>query len=161
MIHLNKLQLTLASIAFVGAAAAAAIQGTATPVTPQVLGTDGGPAWHDSQDIGNGVELETSIGFLENVTVPASGTTVRPISIHVNFLYGVGLLHQTDYLKLHPIADTTAFQLDVKGLDRSLVVSQRPPHGALDYQLTIAPKTGFTWGTIRGTVDLDIVAVQL
>ncbi len=135
------------------------VQQSAPLATPQALGQGGGPAWHDTQDIGNGVELETVVKFCENVTIPATGETVRPISLHINLLYGVGVMQQIDYLKLHPIADAATLSFSMFGLDRNIVIPQRPPLGALNYLLTLTPKNGYTWGTIRGAIDLNIVAI--
>ncbi|MCK6448898.1 MAG: hypothetical protein L6Q99_21085 [Planctomycetes bacterium] len=134
---------------------------TAIPAPPpQVAGTSGGPAWHESQDVGDGVELETTVRVGAVVT-DGAGVAVRPISIHMNFLYGVGLMHQVDYLQLHPLNDTSSLQFDSTGLDRNIVVAQRPPFGALNYAVSATPKPGWTWGTIRGAIDLDIVATPI
>lgn len=152
--------LALAGIAGIAVGATLRFQAPATPATPQVAGQNGGPTWHDSQDIGNGVELETVVKFCENVTIPSSGSTVRPLSIHMNFLYGVGLMQQIDYLQLQALGDATPLTFNVVGVNRNTVVAQRPPFEPLDYLLTLSPKSGYTWGTIQGAVDVDIVAVQ-
>ena len=156
----RRLGLAIAVMALAGLAVGAALQGQqpAAPATPAVLGQDGGPAWLDSQEIGSGVEMDTVIDFCENVTVPGTGATVRPISVHIDFSYGVGVLSRIDYLELHPLADTTPLSFSMNGMDRNIVVAQRPPFTPLNFLVTLAPKSGFTWGTIRGAVDVNIVA---
>lgn len=148
------------AVLLAGIGLAASYQQPAVPTTAPVVGQNGGPVWHDSQDIGNGVELETVVKFCPNVTDPSTGATVRPLSIHMNLLYGVGLMTQLDYVKLHAIGDTTALQFTFEGIDRNIVVEQRPPFGPLNYVVTVSPKSGFTWGSIAGAIDLDIIATE-
>jgi hypothetical protein len=78
----------------------------------------------------------------------------------MNFLYGVGVMQQIDYLQLHALSDTSALTFNIFGLDRNIVVAQRPPFGPLDDLVTATPKPGYTWGTIRGAIDVNVVAVQ-
>jgi hypothetical protein len=147
----------LAGIAF---ASASRQSGTpATPTTPEVAGSTT-PPWRDTQDIGNGVELTTVVGFCKSLTDPDTSASVRPVSIHINFLYGVGVLTQVDYLELHPTGTSTPLQFPIAGLDRNIVVPQRPPQAPLNYLVTITPKTGKTWGTVQGVDHLNIVAAQ-
>ncbi len=136
--------------------------GSATVLRQQVAAPTPAPApnaptWRDVRDIGNGVQMSSVTGFGAVLLDPATGEQVRPISIHVGFLFGVGLMSQLDYLKVHPVADATAMQA-VVSLDRNIVVRSRPPAPPLYYDVSIAPKPGKSWGTVSGAADLDFTA---
>jgi hypothetical protein len=119
------------------------------------------PAWYSAVDIGNGVELELWVGSTATVVDPATSVSERAVSMHINFLYGVGVMQQIDSVKLYALTDVTPASFQMAGIDRNLVAPTRPPHAVLNYSITVTPKTGYTWGTIRGAVDLDIVAIQV
>jgi hypothetical protein len=136
----------------------AALQQPALPTTVPVAGQNDGPPWHDTLDIGNGVELEAAVRFSQPLVDPSTSQAVRAISFHMNFLYGVGLMTQVDYLQTHELTDSAAISVNIFGVDRNVVVEQRPPFDPLNYLVTIAPKTGFTWGTVEGALDLVITA---
>lgn len=142
--------------------AAFAIQGgigtPAVPAVPTVSGPNG-PSCFDRRDLEGGILLATTVRFLENVVRPADGAIVRPLLVAMNFTHGFVLMQDFSYLKLHELSDTTPIVFDVAGLDRNLVVPTRPPLPALNYSITLTPKAGFTWGTVRGAIDVEFVVV--
>jgi len=155
--------LLFSAVLLAGVCVAAATQSpgqTAQPRTPAVPTVTGEPAWFSSQDIGEGVELETWVGLAPAVINPTTSTSVRPVSLHLNFLYGLGVMQQIDVLKLYDVSDTNPKVFNMAGIDRQVVAPQRPPHKVLKYLVTIQPKANYTWGTIRGALDLNIDAVQ-
>ena len=153
--------LSMLGVTSIAMAAFVPAQQQAVPATPAIVGPNGDVPWHSSLDIGNGVELETFVGFTDSVARIDTGTVVRPLSLHLNFTFGTGVMAQMDHLKLYPIADTTPIEFRAEGVDRNVVVSQRPPFDDLSYLVTYTPKAGFSWGTIQGIMDVDISVVQL
>lgn len=152
---------SLAIACVAGVALSRAQSGAPTaPATPAVTSPSGGPIWSDVQDIGNGVSMRTVTGFLKLVTDPDTSASVRPVSLHIGFQYGIGLMSQVDYQMLHAAADVSPVTFHVT-LNPNVVVAVRPPADVFDYEITVLPKSGKTWGTATGAVDLDIVAVQL
>ena len=129
---------------------------TAPPPVPA-----GGPSWLDVQDLGNGVELRTSVGVTPHAVLPGTATTVRAVSINVDFLYGVGVMQSQDYLMLHDVADTTPLVWKFIGVDRNIVVDPRPPLDILSYEMTVTPKPGYSWGTVANATHLDIDVLAL
>jgi len=132
----------------------------AAPLTPILTPPNGGPIWRDEQDIGNGCTLQTITGFCKVLTDPANSASVRPVSLHLGFLYGVGLMTQFDYLDLQPASGTAAVEFRAT-LDRNVVVGTRPPFATLNYVVHVSPKLGYNWGNVQGAIHLDIVATQL
>ncbi|MEY4775333.1 MAG: hypothetical protein RIT40_2368 [Planctomycetota bacterium] len=157
--------LTLSSIVLGAGLSLATIaqvtQGPAAQHATAILQTSGEPLWYGTYDIGNGVELELWVGSTATVVDPSTNTNVRAVSMHMNFLYGVGVMQQIDSLKLYPLTGTSTETFHMAGIDRNVVAPQRPAHAVLGYSISVTPKSGYTWGTIRGPVDLDVVATQL
>ncbi len=160
--NINKnLKTSIAVLLLLGGAVAANLapwQGVQT-APPQVPVS--GPAWLDSQDIGNGLVLDTVLDLTEVVTLPATGESVRALVLNLEIVYGVGLIQQIHHLDLHAIADATPIQYDFVGIDRNAVVALRDPLPPISYRVTISPKPGQTWGDVAGVADVDIAAVEL
>ncbi|MFT5050454.1 MAG: hypothetical protein ACI8QZ_001856 [Chlamydiales bacterium] len=116
--------------------------------------------WENTQDIGNGLKMVTSVGYTEDVLQASTGLAMRPLAIDTDIKYGVGLIQSINYLVLHPLTDTTPLTFTFVNIDRNIVVAQIPAFDPVTYVVTMMPKSGFTWGTINGAVDMDIVAVQ-
>jgi hypothetical protein len=161
MSRTNRILLTSISvlIALGGAAAFNQAGGPLAPATPEVLGLSG-PTWYESQEIGNGITLETNFSFLDTVIDPATNNPARPLTIVTSISYGLSVLDHTVYLDFLPVGDATPYTTGAT-IDRNLVLRQTPPFAVLNYDVSITPKTGYTWDTVRGTNDMDIVAIQL
>jgi hypothetical protein len=127
---------------------------------PAPINVGGLPEWLASEDIGNGVELEAWVGTTDTVLIQSTNTSVRAVNMHLNFRYGMGVMQQIDSIELIPLTDSSPRTFQMAGLDRNVIASQRPPHSILNYTVTVTPKATYTWGTIRGAIDLDFSAVQ-
>lgn len=112
------------------------------------------PAWYSTKSLGKGITLDTVVSFLAPVAHPTSGVPSRPVSIVTSLAHGMGVLDHTVYLEYVPLDDTTPYVVGAT-LDRNLVVRQSPPFELLNCTVTLTPKSGFTWGTVTGTQDLD------
>lgn len=114
-----------------------------------------------SAEPGDEVTLDASLAFTEDVIDPERGILVRPVSLHIHFVHrGVVQMAELSSLLLRPVDSTEAWTTLVGGLSRDLLEERDPPLPPLYYTLTVVPKHGFTWGTVRGTGDLDITAVE-
>jgi hypothetical protein len=94
---------------------------------------------------------------------PESEALVRPISLNVKFMHGLGLLSNLHVLKLLEPGSTELVEYKTFGLDPSLMdaslegVEGRPS----GYRLTFQPKSGSTWGTVRGVWDTEFLAYAI
>ena len=132
--------------------------GPLSPAVPEVTGLST-PSWYDTQDIGGGVTLETSVSFLETVTDPNTGGLARPMVITTSASYGLSLLDNSVYLDFFALGDATPYTLGAT-IDRNLAVRQSPPFDVLNFDISVTPKVGYTWDTVRGVNDMDIVAIE-
>ena len=157
---MKSIKLFAMSVVLCGAGAAAAYrpapieqgQPSARVLTPQVS------AW-GSRKLEGGVQLDTLVTFLETVERTSDGVAVRPLLISMNFKYALALLQSRTHFQLHALNDVEPIELSVAGVSPQLAVPHGPSLPVLDYAMTLAPKTGFTWGTIRGAADVEISVV--
>ena len=141
-------------------AASIRAQGLPTaPAVPIIAGQDA-PEWTSRIEIGNGIALKTVGSFFKLLVDPDRSELVRPVCLHFEFLHGVGLMSQTSYMELQPRDGAEAMTF-TQTVSRQVVVATDPPTPAITYQVTAQPKAGLSWGTVRGTLDLDISAIEL
>ena len=161
MLEARPIALLLALTALVGAAC------SSTASHPQSAAPSAGrPSTHDHSwrsllDFGNGVQMETSLQTCEEVVLPGTEARVCPLAIQIDFKHGLAVMTELSYLKLHPIADVTPIEFTFHGISLLVADPDANPAGPFGYEVTLTPKTGFAWGTVRQVGDVTVVAVEI
>lgn len=110
--------------------------------------------------IANGMHVSATV-IVREVLNRGNGTSVRPVAVNVEFMYGRGVSTKLNRLELVDPASATPITSTLVGISPvvldSALPDDLPPH---NYNVGIAPKGDLHWSDVRGEGDIRLDVIE-